>query len=434
MMLSRVFELLRRTGIQYSRFWDQFWFSPRLPDTLAVMRILTGAMLLYTHLVLASDLLSFVGEDAWINNEMARQLHTGAFDHWGRSYLWHLDSPTTLWIHHVATIVVTAAMMIGYMTRITAPAAWFLQLMYIHRLTGALFGLDQITTYAAMYLMLAPCGSKYSVDALLRKKKQSTLGESKFWIWMLPAADKSVATNISTRLLQIHLCVIYLFGGLAKARGETWWDGTAVWFAVANLEYQSLDVTWMARWPVLFSALSHTTLFWEIFYIALVWPRLTRPLVLLIAVGVHAGIALFLGMATFGIMMIIANMVFLEPHWVANLLQRFRQEPNNETDHDPSEFAGIEGTDEAVSTNEPAEKSLEEREELVKRRERKLRAARKRFKQREAKLKESIKTYRSRVSRLKRRETKIKKIAEQRRNRRSGGSDNDNPTPDDQPS
>ena len=120
-------------------------------------------------------------------------------------------------------------------------------------------------------------------------------------------------TQVATRLAQIHLCVIYMFGGLWKARGEMWWDGTALWFAAVNYEYQSNDLTWIARYPVLFAALTHLTVFWETFYCALVWPRWTRPLVLLTAVMVHGGIALFLGMITFGVMMIVANGVFIVP-------------------------------------------------------------------------------------------------------------------------
>ena len=34
-----------------ARHWNAFWFTPRAPHTLGVIRILAGAMLLYTHLV-----------------------------------------------------------------------------------------------------------------------------------------------------------------------------------------------------------------------------------------------------------------------------------------------------------------------------------------------------------------------------------------------
>lgn len=306
--------------------WNAFWFTPRDPTTLALMRIATGAMLFYAHLVLAIDLSAFLGETAWIDNDTARSLHDGSYGDpdWGRSYLWYLDRPLTIWLHHGFTMLVTLAFAAGLLTRLTAPLVWFLQLMLIHRLTGALFGLDQIATYVAMYLMLTPCGSRFSVDAWLRRRFRNRLDDpapvGRALRRMLPPPAPSVAANVATRLLQIHLCMIYLFGGLAKARGQMWWDGTAVWFAVGNFEYQSIEMTWMSRYPILFSALSHVTLFWETFYCALVWPKWTRPVVLAIAVAVHGGIAMFLGMITFGVMMIVANMIFVDPVWLRNLI------------------------------------------------------------------------------------------------------------------
>jgi len=309
--------------------WDRFWFTPRRNETLAVLRIGTGLMLLYSHLVLATDLSSFLGTQAWINNETAAALHDGTFGPAtaATSYLWHIDSPMLLALHHTVTIGVTLAMTIGCLTRVTVPLAFLLQLMLVHRLMGALFGLDQIVTYCVMYLALTPCGAVWSADAWYRRRRwggDAPIGSS-VWDWLLPADRPSVAANVGTRLLQLHLCVIYLFGGLAKARGQLWWDGTALWFAVANLEYQSWDVTFLAAYPKFFTALTHLTLFWEIFYCALVWPLRTRPVMLALAVAVHGGIALFLGMVTFGTMMILANGIFVPPEWI----RRWRERPGS---------------------------------------------------------------------------------------------------------
>jgi len=128
---------------------------------------------------------------------------------------------------------------------------------------------------------------------------------------VLPAS--SVSANIAVRLIQLHMCVIYLFSGLDKLQGLTWWDGSAIWQAVANYEYQSLDMTWLASLPKLVSIFTHVTVFWEVFYCVLVWNRLAKPIVLLMAVLVHGGIALSMGMMTFGLVMIIGNMAFLAP-------------------------------------------------------------------------------------------------------------------------
>ncbi len=288
--------------------WNRFWFTPSDPHTLALLRILAGAMLFYTHLVWAKDLIAFLGPHSWIPREASMQLHEGTYA-W--SHLWYFDSPGILWAQHVVVLIVMAMFMVGLFSRITSVLAFLLTISYCHRLEGALFGLDQVNAMLAMYLMIGPCGAVYSVDRWLAKRKAG--GE-------LPRPAATTSGNIAIRLIQVHMCVIYLFGGISKMRGEMWWDGTAVWYAISNLEYQSLDITWLVRYPWLIATLSHITVFWETFYCFLVWPRATRPIVLGLAVCVHGGIALFLGMITFGLVMIIANMAFLPPRWVEHAM------------------------------------------------------------------------------------------------------------------
>jgi hypothetical protein len=126
----------------------------------------------------------------------------------------------------------------------------------------------------------------------------------------------SSTANLAIRLIQVHMCLIYLFSGIAKMQGEPWVTGEASWLSFAMLEYQSLDMTWLAKWPLLLSLMTHATVFWEVSYCALVWPALTRPWVLLMAVFVHLGIILALGMPTFGLVMLIGNLAFVSPKTV----------------------------------------------------------------------------------------------------------------------
>ena len=65
--------------------------------------------------------------------------------------------------------------------------------------------------------------------------------------------------------------------------------------------------------------MTHLTVFWELSYCALVWPRLTRPWVLLMAVFVHGGIVFALGMPTFGLVMLIGNLAFVSPKTVRKI-------------------------------------------------------------------------------------------------------------------
>ena len=296
--------------------WDRFWFAPRSPETLAAIRIAGGLMLLYTHFVWTTDLMAFVGPDSWIRPELSQA--TQADRPWAWSYLWHVTSPGAIWTLHIIGLLVYLMVIAGVFTRVTTALAWVITISYCHRLTGALFGLDQVNAMLALYLMIGRSGDAYSVDAWWRKRKGQLTSSS----------AATVRTNIAIRLIQLHLCVIYLFGGIGKMRGITWWDGTAVWFAFASLEYQSLDMTWLSRHPYIVNTLGYITIFWETFYCAIVWPRWSRPIALTLAVLVHGGIAISLGMITFGIAMIIVNSAFIESettdHYVKLVTNRLR--------------------------------------------------------------------------------------------------------------
>jgi len=287
------------------RGWDRFWFTPAQPHTLALIRILGGALLLYSHAVWTLDLEAFLGKSSWLSADtvaLMNQEPSGRNYAW--SYLFWIDSPALLRTLHLAALAVFFLLTIGLFSRLMAILACLITLSYCHRLTGTLFGLDQINAFIAMYLTLGSSGAAYSVDRWLARRR----GDE--------SPPPAVGTNIAVRLLQVHMCVIYLFGGIGKMRGETWWDGSALWFAFASLEYQSIDMTWTVRHRWLLAMLTHLTVFWETFYCFLVWPKLTRPLCLALAVLVHGGIGICLGMQTFGLAMIIANLAFLSPETV----------------------------------------------------------------------------------------------------------------------
>ena len=194
-------------------------------------------------------------------------------------------------------------LMIGLFSRTTAVLSAIFAIMYASRVTpGAYFGLDKINCMLAMYLMLGPCGARYSIDRLWRMRSGAT-GE----------VPESTWANLAIRLIQLHMCAIYLYAGLGKLEGQTWWTGEAIWLSVASLEYQSLDVTWLGHHPWIMDLLAHATVFFELFYPFLIWPRFTRPWMLATAVGMHLFIASCLGMITFGLAMLIGNLAFVKP-------------------------------------------------------------------------------------------------------------------------
>jgi hypothetical protein len=289
--------------------WNRFWFTPVDPATLSFIRLLAGGMLFYTHLIWSLNLSGFIGVDGYTPVSLLRSLQTQnpPMREWSQwSIFYYTGSTWLLWTVHILALAVFLMLFFGLFSRVTAVLGFLFAVSYANRVTpGAVFGLDKTNCMLALYLMLGPCGARYSIDRLWRLRR----GDNS------DPAD-STSASLAIRLLQIHLCIVYLFSGMAKLEGATWRLGTALWWSAANYEYQSIDLTWLANWPMLVAALTHVTVFWEMYYCALVWNRFTRPIALWLAVLIHGGIALFMGMITFGVAMIIANLAFVRPETV----------------------------------------------------------------------------------------------------------------------
>lgn len=303
---------LREAGQGAVSGWNRFWFASADPATLGLIRILAGAMLLYTHLVWTLGLTDFFGADSWTSPRAASiALPDSGMYAW--SYFWLLRSPAALSAVHLTALVIFTMLMLGIFSRVVSVLAYLAAVSYVNRVPGALFGLDQINCMLAMYLMIGPSGGAYSLDRL--RLPRGADGSR-------PPATPSTSANLATRLIQIHMCVIYFFAAMGKLRGDSWWNGHAMWLSIANLEYQSLDVTWLAHWPLLSAIATQITVYWELFFCVLIWPRMTRPIVLALAVPVHLGIALCMGMITFGLIMLVGCLSFVPSWLVRHFLDR----------------------------------------------------------------------------------------------------------------
>lgn len=327
--LARYLRDLARDAVQG---WNQFWFAPADPATLGLIRLLTGLLLLYTHAVWTLGLEDFFGEHSWVSREALEVLaprdahgqpETG--NSW--SYFWWIDSLPAPWSHrmlwtaHLAALAVFALLALGLLSRFSALAAYLAAIAYIHRARATEFGLDQVNCMLVMYLWIGPSGGAWSLDRLWAAwRHRRRTGQP------LADASPSVSANLAIRLLQIHVCIVYLFSALGKFQGISWWSGQALWYVLANPEYHAFPIEWLARWPVLGALLTQIVLYWELFFCALVWPPRLRPLVLAIAVPFHLGIAFGLRILPFGLGMLIACLAFVPPGFVRGLLRRRKTE------------------------------------------------------------------------------------------------------------
>ena len=288
--------------------WKKFWFAPSDPLMLGIIRLLTAGMLFYNLCIWSLDFEAFFSPNGLQPLETIKDLYQGSpvFSFW-----FYVPEPW-LWTVHLSCLAIVFLFFTGTATRFTSILSYVITISYSQRLPIANFGLDQILGLLCLYLAVGPSGSCLSIDGMIRsflnRKRFANISKEES-----VARIKSASATVALRLIQIHLCVIYFWAGFAKLKGDSWFTGEAIWNVIANLEYQTLDLTWMAQAPWLPYLVAHITVLWEVFFCVLVWNRTLRPFVLLIGTGMHFGIGAFLGMWTFGLAMTFCYFAFSNP-------------------------------------------------------------------------------------------------------------------------
>jgi hypothetical protein len=297
---------------EFGRGWTRFWFTPGDPSTLSAIRLLTGLVVVYLHATLGLDLVAFFGPDGLLPAAEIAPLEGRTF-----SYLNYLSTPGELWAAHLIGLAVLILFTVGFWTRLTSILSLVVFLSDVHRAPMITSFTESVAAMLILYLCLAPCGRRFSIDAFLARRRQRAAVPP-----AEPAAELSTLATIATRLIQVHLALLVALMGYSKLIGDVWWNGTAMWWLVAREESRLVDLTWLYKYPGLIETWTHVVVTFELAFPLLVWVPLARPLVLAAGVVVWASLALVTGDVPFAMLLCIASMAFVPPSMIANCCRR----------------------------------------------------------------------------------------------------------------
>jgi hypothetical protein len=328
----------------FGQGWNRFWFTPSDPFTLAPVRIGAGLMAFYLVATYTPDLETFFGHKGLVPVESLKVLELQTHNlrsflpptiretlpRASRfSYLDYVPDHTGLWAAHVAGLVILALFTAGCFTRVTSILALVVFLSYVHRGPMLTAQVEPILAFVMLYLCLGPAGRSLSIDACLaarRPTEQAILPRKASSVSRattdVPQFSASVAATVSIRLIQVHLTLVYAMMGIGKLAGEVWWNGLGMWWLIARPEMRLVDWTWLAAYPKLVAAWTHFQVAFELGFAVLVWNRTARPLMLALSIVAWLFLAPVTGLATFSLMMLVANLAFLSPSWMRSVLSR----------------------------------------------------------------------------------------------------------------
>lgn len=282
-----------------SRRFIDTWFRPVSARPLAALRMGLSLLLLFHLLWLSDDLLSLHGSRGIIPWELTDLLR----DPWvpGLPTLAKAFVAVGMSAHTAIIVLLSCyagsllALALGFHARISAFVAWGLHLSLMTSGFASFYGVDQISNTFLFYLVLFPSGRAWAFDS--RREETIPVG--------------------CLRVMQFHLCVIYLAAGLEKAMGTQWWNGEAIWQAVTQPAFSTFDLTWLARYAWIPMLAGWGTLVVEMGYAFFIWPRRTRKAWAIATVGLHLGLGMFMGLVFFSsVMILLTCSLFLIPERV----------------------------------------------------------------------------------------------------------------------
>jgi predicted DCC family thiol-disulfide oxidoreductase YuxK len=225
-------------------------------------------------------------------------------------------------VFYLAAIAIGVAFALGWRTRVVSVLFAFVVVALENRSPLLTDGGDNVLMLMSIYLAFTACGTHWSLDA---RRRASRVPAAYVAQWRAELAEARrrmaiVAHNGAVLIIAAQICVIYGTAGFLKVQGSMWQDGSALGYV--------LRLNWFHPWPGLSAWLAgHTlaiaiagyvTVFVQAGFPFIVFgPRLKYP-ALAVLVGMHASIAVLLGLPFFSAIMLVGDAIFLpDRFWAA---------------------------------------------------------------------------------------------------------------------
>jgi hypothetical protein len=287
--------------------WNQLFFDKKPAEGIAIFRILLGLLTLFTFF---QDVLRL--EDFWGPNAI-QSVETGMknynfpilsiFQHFTMSY-------NLLYTFITVQFISLICFTLGYKTRIFSILSFILIVSFQQRNVNMLSSADLLLRILFMIVMFAPTANVFSLDSLIARIKGKPLPRD-----VSPWAH---------RLIQIQIAVVYISTVIAKSKGITWLDGSAVYYSTRLIDLTRFPVPFLLDWKWFLILSTWLTLITELSLGTLIFIKEFKKPLILIGIIFHLGIEYMMSIPTFEIIMIIGLLTMFDLEDYRNYLGQFK--------------------------------------------------------------------------------------------------------------
>ena len=288
------------------KFWDTFFFEEKPTQGVAVFRIIWSVLILIYFLLDLYNVDDFYGPHALTSLETVRQqfpyIHANVFHFFGASYE---VTYALLTVYGIAILFT----MIGLFTKSSLVVMIICMTSFHQRNIWLLSSSEVLMRSVSLLLLFTPCGQSLSIDSIVNRSKYGIPKKLTSPVWGL-------------RMIQIQISVIYLWTVWHKLKGETWYDGTAVYYATRLESMTNLPLPYLMDSVFFLKAATWGTLITEFSLGVLIWFKEFRKPVIIIGIIFHLGIEYLMSIPFFELYMIALLLNFYTPEEHAAFIEK----------------------------------------------------------------------------------------------------------------
>ena len=168
-------------------------------------------------------------------------------------------------------------------------------------MTGTMTKYNCIATHAMFLLSLSHCGSVWSIDSILAKRRSDATDSPPVQYAAWPR-----------RLLQLLVGVIYLAAAVTKMHTPTYFSGDQMMFwMLTDTNFNNPIGDYLSLYPATIPVLAYCTIFWEVLFIFIAWRGWGRTCMLSFGVLFHVLTWGVLGLIVFPMVYLCLYLAFI---------------------------------------------------------------------------------------------------------------------------
>jgi hypothetical protein len=278
--------------------WDEFFFAPQSPIPIALFRIFYGICVLATVILLHSDWLEWFGVHGWVTLPTTRTVEPGL-----RLNLFSVMPQDDRWIAAFFWIFLGFAVLltIGLWTRISSVAVFLCLASIEQRNLFIDHSGDTFLRVAGFFLIFAPAGAALSLDRLIQVRRG------------LEGPEISPRAPWAQRMIQFELALLYLISFWWKMKGNTWLNGTALYYVTHLHSMKRFPLPGWIQHPGILRTGGWFILVLELCLGTLIWFRRFRYPLLLLGLLFHLSIEYAINIPMFQWDVLTAYVLFIDP-------------------------------------------------------------------------------------------------------------------------